>query len=64
MRSVQRCSNIVNIEVGQLAILESLPLHHRDPFDRLLVATAYADTYRLITTDRALTAYGDHIMLI
>jgi PIN domain nuclease of toxin-antitoxin system len=34
-----------------------LPLHHRDPFDRLLVAQAQAEGLRLVTRDRAMEAY-------
>lgn len=34
-----------------------LPLHHRDPFDRLLVAQAQCDDLTLVTADRKLLAY-------
>ena len=44
--------------------VERLPLAHGDPFDRLLVATAYADTYRFLTHDRALAAYGDQVIVV
>ena len=55
---------ILPIERQHLAGVERLPHVHGDPFDRLLVATAYADTYRLMTNDRTLTAYGDHVFLV
>ena len=35
-----------------------LPWHHRDPFDRLLVAQAQAGDLTLLTSDGELTAYG------
>ncbi|MDQ3728672.1 MAG: type II toxin-antitoxin system VapC family toxin [Actinomycetota bacterium] len=35
----------------------SLPLHHRDPFDRMLVAQARCDGLTLATADGALAAY-------
>lgn len=41
-----------------------LPDHHRDPFDRALVAQARFEPMRLITHDRALAAYGDGILLV
>ncbi len=44
--------------------IENLPNEHGDPFDRLLVATARAETYRLLTHDRALAAYDDHVMAV
>lgn len=34
-----------------------LPLHHRDPVDRMLVAQALADGRTLVTADRQLAAY-------
>jgi PIN domain nuclease of toxin-antitoxin system len=34
-----------------------LPLHHRDPFDRLLVAQAQALGAPILSADRALDAY-------
>jgi PIN domain nuclease of toxin-antitoxin system len=36
----------------------TLPMHHRDPFDRLLVAQADLDGLTLVTADRELSAYG------
>jgi PIN domain nuclease of toxin-antitoxin system len=35
----------------------SLPLHHRDPFDRLLVAQAQLDGYAIVTLDPAIARY-------
>lgn len=41
-----------------------LPLHHRDPFDRLLVAQAQAEAATLVTHDEALAAYDVPIMRV
>ena len=35
----------------------ALPLHHRDPFDRLLVAQAQHEGYTLMSADARLRAY-------
>ncbi len=35
----------------------TLPLHHRDPFDRMLVAQAQLEGLTLITTDRKMHLY-------
>lgn len=35
-----------------------LPLHHRDPFDRLLIAQALEDDLVLMTADDRIRAYG------
>ena len=40
-----------------LTVLETLPFHHRDPFDRLLIATAIADDLILLTDDAQLQVY-------
>ena len=38
--------------------VRALPWHHRDPFDRLLVAQALEDGYTLVTRDAAFAEYG------
>jgi PIN domain nuclease of toxin-antitoxin system len=38
-------------------------LHHRDPFDRMMVAQAQVEGLRLLTADSLLAAYGDCILL-
>lgn len=44
------------LAVGQL------PLHHRDPFDRLLIAQARCEGLTIVTADRAFAAYDVAIM--
>ena len=44
--------------------LVRLPLIHKDPFDRLLVAQAITEPMRLLTADRVLAEYGAHVELI
>ena len=41
-----------------------LPLLHRDPFDRLLVAQAITEPMRLLTADTRLAAYSELVILI
>ena len=36
----------------------SLPMHHRDPFERFLVAQAQAESLVLVTRDRNIPLYG------
>ena len=38
--------------------VQSLPFHHRDPFDRLLVVQAQMEGLVLVTGDRRLALYG------
>lgn len=37
--------------------VEALPLHHRDPVDRLLIARAQCEELVVVTVDRAFAAY-------
>ena len=46
------------------AAVETLPAHHQDPFDRLLVAQSLAEPLRLLTHDTAVARYSDAIILI
>ena len=34
-----------------------MPLHHRDPFDRMLIANALAEGIPIVTRDREFSAY-------
>jgi PIN domain nuclease of toxin-antitoxin system len=38
--------------------LERLPMHHKDPFDRILVSQARVEGAAIVTHDRAFEAYG------
>ncbi len=40
------------------AALTTLPFHHKDPFDRLLVAQALVESIPIVSNDAALDAYG------
>ena len=42
----------------------SLPLIHRDPFDRLLVSQAMTEGLTLITSDSTLAAYGPPVQVV
>jgi PIN domain nuclease of toxin-antitoxin system len=44
--------------------IATMPLHHNDPFDRLLVAQAQAESMRLLTTDSKLSRYGDFVIQV
>lgn len=41
-----------------------LPRHHRDPFDRLLLAQAQLEGLILVTADRRLAEYGTPVLMI
>ncbi|RXV72052.1 type II toxin-antitoxin system VapC family toxin [Burkholderia stabilis] len=45
------------------AAVRDLPHHHRDPFDRLLVAQARHEPLQLVTADALLARYGMSLVL-
>ena len=49
---------ILDITVDNLIKLTTLPFHHRDPFDRLIIAQALVEELPIIGTDAAFDAYG------
>jgi len=49
---------ILPIENSHLTVLEQLPLLHRDPFDRLLVATAISEQMTFISADKNIAQYN------
>jgi PIN domain nuclease of toxin-antitoxin system len=48
---------ILPITYEHIVRVESLPPHHADPFDRLLVAQALEESLTILTADRALSRY-------
>jgi len=48
---------ILPIDSAALTVLETMPMIHRDPFDRLLIATALAEQMTLITDDENIAKY-------
>jgi PIN domain nuclease of toxin-antitoxin system len=46
------------VEDRHAAAVASLPLHHRDPFDHLLIAQAQLEQLTLVTRDPQFAAYG------
>lgn len=55
----QRVNNLemLPITLGHILGLERLPMHHRDPFDRLLIAQAIAEGAALVSGDSIFADY-------
>jgi PIN domain nuclease of toxin-antitoxin system len=49
---------LLGIELDHLLGATSLPQHHRDPFDRLMIAQAVQNDLTIITTDQIFTRYA------
>ncbi len=48
---------ILNIQLEHLKVFADLPLHHRDPFDRLLIAQAIVEDIPIISVDSLFSLY-------
>ena len=49
---------LLPITLAHIGLVEHLPFHHRDPFDRLLVAQARLEGMTLVSRDPTLKDYG------
>jgi len=48
---------ILNVEAAHALAVASLPWHHRDPFDRLLIAQSKLENMPVLGCDTAMDAY-------
>jgi PIN domain nuclease of toxin-antitoxin system len=46
------------VTIEHAVAVEGLPWHHRDPFDRMLIAQASLESAAIVSRDEALRAYG------
>jgi len=49
--------NLLGVKGDYVKIVEKLPFIHRDPFDRLIIATALAENLTIITIDENIQKY-------
>lgn len=49
--------HLLPIELRHTAKVETLPFHHRDPFDRLLIAQALAEQMTVVSADSTFVSY-------
>lgn len=54
--------DLLDVKLGHVVRAAQLPLHHRDPFDRMLVAQAQTEGAVLVTGDSALERYDVTLM--
>jgi PIN domain nuclease of toxin-antitoxin system len=48
----------LDVDLGAIARVTQLPPHHRDPFDRLIIAQALIGGFTVVTSDRRFEDYG------
>ena len=60
---VENQQNINNLQIlpvspNHIFMLDNLPMHHRDPFDRLLISQAIEENLALVSKDQAFSDYA------
>lgn len=60
MQEQMRTNNILlyEIQMAHIGLVTTLPFHHRDPFDRLIIAQSLTDQIPIIGKDDIFDAYG------
>ena len=49
---------LLQIEMAHIIVVTELPFHHRDPFDRLLIAQAMVEQISVVSGDPAFDSYS------
>ncbi|MEH2348760.1 MAG: type II toxin-antitoxin system VapC family toxin [Nostoc sp.] len=49
--------SLLDIKITHITVVATLPLHHRDPFDRILIAQSIVENIPLLSADKIFDAY-------
>ena len=61
-QQVENNLQVLTIDLKHIWSLESLPNHHRDPFDRLLIAQAQTEGMTLVSADGIFDLYDVNLL--
>lgn len=50
--------DLLPVKIKHTSVVASLPLHHRDPFDRLLISQAMDENLSIVGSDKVFDDYG------
>ncbi len=53
---------ILPISFNDVLMLSSLPFHHRDPFDRMIIAQGLANSLTIISKDKSFSEYNTSLI--
>ena len=54
--------DFLSITADHLNTLLTLPLHHKDPFDRLIIAQAVSENLTLVSADQHFRSYSANLI--
>lgn len=60
---IEQGFNIILIEVKHLIVLQELPFHHKDPFDRLIISQAISDNLYIMSNDGNFNKYSINLIV-
>ncbi len=55
-------ARVLQIRGSHVSALAALPMRHKDPFDRILIAQAVAEGLSVVTNDRLMSGYPVHTL--
>ncbi len=61
-QQMQNSIQLLSITLDHALALDELPVHHKDPFDRLLIAQAHAEDLTLISGDPVFSQYAVNLV--
>jgi PIN domain nuclease of toxin-antitoxin system len=53
---------VLPVELAHVLSLSNLPSHHKDPFDRLLIAQAKVEVAEVVSVDPVFSSYGIKVL--
>jgi len=54
--------NVSPVALPHVLALDVLPFHHKDPFDRLLIAQSIVEGLTIVSADSQFSAYGVQLL--
>jgi PIN domain nuclease of toxin-antitoxin system len=65
-RAKQDGFNVLSLKIQHIAAYHAIPLipEHRDPFDRILLATALSEQFPIISADANFKRYAPHVQIV
>ena len=56
-KAIESGFELLDFSAADALLLGTLPFHHRDPFDRMLIAQSISNNYPIISNDKKLQSY-------
>ena len=54
--------DVLDFDANSALVLGTLPFHHRDPFDRMIISQAITKQYKIISVDKKFKLYNCELL--